>query len=948
MASLWDTLIGHVKSQLPSHHAVNSAGEALLDAPFDAAKFVSDLFLKHVTDLPSVLKEGKDVLTGDFKGAAKEIVNRNNSESPVSKGIQAVHDAIHKDVAPAQTTAQKYVDATLRAGPAGLASEIAQEHLPDAWWKPAAVDLAGAVAGFAVPEGLSRVKGLANLPKFKEEDFVPEAPLASDGLPGNGSVSPIDPHEIASIMNDPEASGAKGINDNVPQRRTNNRDRKVNASENLPSETNLTQEEQPPVEAQAAANDALAPEDLRLVQEEQPPIEAQAAANEALAPEEDANVTEIPYNKMRPSSQFPTIPFSMKDWEPTPEGLDILQPGIVKKPPSINDATDLVENHSTDAAPPAPANDTSILDAVRNLFHNLMEDERGSLGYKKVKGRAKLEDIPENELTPAQRIVLAIREASPMLAEQESKRTAERAERFAEAKNMQHVLDGEEGYHAELAKLQGTYFKSPALASIRNKITPDEIKELFNQTTNHPNLSYTESIQARSGLAKLLNEEGVFIPEPKEIELLERVFPDLGTALRKRSTANMVADALNTMRSIKTSGDLSAPLRQGLPLIGTKAYWVSLGKMFTQISEKGFEKSMAEIMSRPSFQMMRDHGLEFTDTSSNLSKREEKFQSTYAEKIPVVGKVVQGSERAFTGFLNTLRANRFDDLVEMARKAGKPLTSKDLDDIAEVVNNGTGRGDLNALIPKSLTGDFDANKVSPILSGTFFSPRFMASRLQMLNPMYYKRLSPLARTEALKQLMAVTTFNLIVMGMAHEAGLKVGVNPLSPDFGYFGKGHSLFGFSGGITPWIRVAAQEIMGEKDTPEGGKKDLTSHEFGQPTRLSTGVDFLRNKAAPPVALTLDLLEGENRKGEPLDRHHLLNVAERFGEDAIPMVYNDTKGVHDDLGPEAAVPAAVLSFFGGDVNTFEPRKKSGRGKRGSFDNNFKSKFGSFKKEKF
>jgi hypothetical protein len=150
MASLWDTLVNHVKENLPTRHGVNSAGEAILRMPFDAAGFMADLLVDPVADIPSHIREATDLVKGDAKGAAKELVQREQSHGRATKALKKVHDAIHQDTADAVTPNEKYVDAAIEAGPSGLASEVADQNLPDAWWKPAAVQAAG-LAGMAVP-----------------------------------------------------------------------------------------------------------------------------------------------------------------------------------------------------------------------------------------------------------------------------------------------------------------------------------------------------------------------------------------------------------------------------------------------------------------------------------------------------------------------------------------------------------------------------------------------------------------------------------------------------------------------------------------------------------------------------------------------------------------------------------------------------------------------------
>ena len=143
-----------------------------------------------------------------------------------------------------------------------------------------------------------------------------------------------------------------------------------------------------------------------------------------------------------------------------------------------------------------------------------------------------------------------------------------------------------------------------------------------------------------------------------------------------------------------------------------------------------------------------------------MTSREEAFMSNLAEKIPGFGHLARGSDRAYTGFLNKLRADVFDDLVSKAKLTGSdnPNMAKD---IATFVNAATGRGSLPAALEKA----------APALNGVFFSPRLMASRLTLLNPVYYlnPKTDPFVRKEALKSLMGFAAVGSTVLGLAQAA-----------------------------------------------------------------------------------------------------------------------------------------------------------------------------------
>ena len=70
----------------------------------------------------------------------------------------------------------------------------------------------------------------------------------------------------------------------------------------------------------------------------------------------------------------------------------------------------------------------------------------------------------------------------------------------------------------------------------------------------------------------------------------------------------------------------------------------------------------------PTYPKIREAGLALTDTGPSLLKREETFMTNMIEKIPVLGRIAKGSNRAYSGFLNKLRVSVFDDLVKTAEK----------------------------------------------------------------------------------------------------------------------------------------------------------------------------------------------------------------------------------------------------------------------------------------
>jgi hypothetical protein len=214
------------------------------------------------------------------------------------------------------------------------------------------------------------------------------------------------------------------------------------------------------------------------------------------------------------------------------------------------------------------------------------------------------------------------------------------------------------------------------------------------------------------------------------------------------------------MRTIVASGDFSFGGRQGLayatshPISFVKA-WPKQFKYFTQAFKGGdseaFDAMMADIKNHPDYGYLEKSGLAILDPHAHLfNQREEQFIGTeIADQIPGVRNLVDASAYAYTGFANTLRANEFYGQLEHLKAAGVEIDEKLVKDLAKVINNSTGRGDL---------GRFES--VGKELSTGLFAPRLIASRVNMMDPRYYHNLEPAARKEAVRQLLGLSAFGL--------------------------------------------------------------------------------------------------------------------------------------------------------------------------------------------
>lgn len=515
-------------------------------------------------------------------------------------------------------------------------------------------------------------------------------------------------------------------------------------------------------------------------------------------------------------------------------------------------------------------------------------------------------------LNPEEKIIQALSEAKPIRGKQEAIYSVERSKRAAQISEIGKNVPGEQGFHAQLGALKGELPKVN-YESIRGQIAQPDIDGLFNQIEGNDTLLPFEKITAKNGLSKLLGAEGGAVPTEGELSKLGQVFsPDfMGAVLEKRPMMQKVfatiGDAVNVPRAIMATADLSAPLRQGLFLIGRPKQWIPAFKdMFKYaFSEKAYDGLMQDISKRPTFKAMKDAGLSLTEVAGKIgpmTAREETFMSNLVEKIPVFGDIAKGSNRAYVGFLNKLRADVFDDIYKKADALGVLKTRPNVaNDIATFVNSATGRGKLPDAI----------NRASVVLNGTLFSPKLLASRMNLLNPAYYVKLDPMVRKEALKSLLTLGGTALTTLGLAKMSGANVVDDPRNADFGKIKVGDTRYDILGGFQQPIVLAARVISGQMISSTTGKEFTLGEGYKPMTRLGIAGKFIGSKLNPIASFAVSLAEGQNARGEGVDVP--VEIVERF----LPMVVQDMYDLYKEKGPKG-LAQAFPGAFGVGVQTY------------------------------
>jgi hypothetical protein len=402
--------------------------------------------------------------------------------------------------------------------------------------------------------------------------------------------------------------------------------------------------------------------------------------------------------------------------------------------------------------------------------------------------------------------------------------------------------------------LKGTRAEQAATPSIVGKhIATDDVDSVMFRLANSE-LSQFDNLHAQAGFFDWVN--GVR-PRPHELDALEKVFPGAKDAAEEGAKGwAFFKDAINAPRAVMASMDMSAILRQNVvfsfsrPITSMKGVWSG---MKAAPSEKAYEILESGLAKHPSRGLADQAGLDITGLGTDLNKREEQFMSSIAEKIPVIGRGVRASNRFHVGFLNKVRMDVFADMAAGLEKAGyDPKKNPEVfEGAARYINVMTGRGPL-----KHLGVDFKG--AAPYLNAVLFSPRFTASRKEMLNPLFYKNLPAPVRKQAGKDMaIAVGAVSSMVSLAALHPDVEVETDYRSADFLKARIGKTRVDMGAGITQWVRLysqlgeatlnAATAETGERVAEFRGTREKLSGQRVKEPPLDILGRFLAGKEAP-----------------------------------------------------------------------------------------------------
>ena len=442
---------------------------------------------------------------------------------------------------------------------------------------------------------------------------------------------------------------------------------------------------------------------------------------------------------------------------------------------------------------------------------------------------------------------------------------------------------------------------------------------------------------------------------------------------RVKGEGNLLKEILNFPSSITTTGDLSAAGRQGLSQVMTPEFWSAFKQQFSGArSRERFDEIDADLRAKPIFHRPVDPttkkvgksiadiaGVKLMEPPDKIGPKEEGVASKWVEQIPGFGRYFAGSNRAYITFLNHLRANRLEKLLNNARdmsmeglSTGKvkdtmfgqfgpsrsvtPEEALNLNpykntvlakEIGDFINTATGRGPLKMHLLPYNKAQLNLEGSAKALSYVLFSPRLLASRMRMLNPSTYVMATPFVRRQYLKALLSTAAAWGTVAGMSKLYGqatgsdVEVGTDMDSADFGKIRIGDTRIDPGGGFQQFL-VAAHRLWSGGYTSSSTEK---WHRFGEgyqaQTQESNMQRFFVNKLNPTTKFAYDLLSAS--------QYNPFHVGDRTAQMFIPLLVQDLNELRKEapeLGLGTALGVGGAAALGMGTQTYEKGESVGK----------------------
>lgn len=409
-----------------------------------------------------------------------------------------------------------------------------------------------------------------------------------------------------------------------------------------------------------------------------------------------------------------------------------------------------------------------------------------------------------------------------------------------------------------------------------------------------------------------------------------------------RSVLRMVGGVPGQMKAIQASMDNSSIFRQGWKVLWTNpAIWSknaikSFKDLFTLYGQDRVMNELnADIVSRPNYDRMRkgklDVGTIEEDFPTTLPESlkagldrlagDSKAANVAVEPLRFPIRLYQGSQNAFTAFVQRTRADVFDQMIKAAEKSGVDIDSApELINIARMVNSLTGRGRLHNL-----------ERAGSAINSVLFSPRLLKSHIDTLGGHIItggasskgirkgeEQGSKFVRKQAaknlIKQIAGATTVLMIARALAPDS---VELDPRSSDFGKIRVGNTRFEVFGGQSGILTLAARILAlstkrGGKVVPLNERDQNGKLKFGVDTALDMVENFFENKLSPIAGVGRDYLKGETFDNKPF------SVGQSAKDAFKPIAVKNYEELQNDPDAADTLTAMILDGLGVASNTY------------------------------
>jgi len=421
-----------------------------------------------------------------------------------------------------------------------------------------------------------------------------------------------------------------------------------------------------------------------------------------------------------------------------------------------------------------------------------------------------------------------------------------------------------------------------------------------------------------------------------DIEFEKQEFKELG---RGSKLLEYFYRAFGTFKGLKATADLSAMLRQGVLLgsrnpIEYKNATIDMHKF--AFSDKKYKNWIAEVESSNDFVYMVEDGLSITDTSGDVLRSEERFVGSVISSIPGIGKITDGSERAYGGFLNSLRVSVYRKLVKKHDDMGfsRQTHPKLYKNIAKFVNNSTGRGEM--------TPD---KRLAKLLNAFLFSPRMISGMIGIVGDMGRKDSTPYLRKQAATslatfvgyqfamKLLISQSYQLLVMPFTgeDEDDITQDINFVSTDFNKLKINNTRYDVSSGYGIGLRTLSRAVLNEKSKGIDYENESYDDIFYKSSLGEFG-DFLMNKMSPLAAQLYKLKTKQHPtkfRGDIEDANALDYMQALF----VPLTITELmEGFEKDTPKSKLAFDTLLTIYGVGVQTYGDEKKEEKKKTGGY----------------